>query len=156
MSLKSKHSLLVIILLLTACRQEVFFHHTAPIAMERWDRQDTIAFEIPPAPQDGVYDLSFEARVLNDFAYRNMWIVVEQDFQNPEVHTSDTLFVLLTDTLGNLVGDGLTLKQYRTKVSSTQFRKGQSGTIRLHHIMQDVELGRISDVGIYITTPRSE
>ena len=61
---------------------------------------------------------------------------------------TDTICCLLTDAQGNLLGDGISYRQYQFDISTEQLQKGDSLHIVVRHDMKREILPGVSDVGI--------
>lgn len=125
------------------------YHH---ISEGVWDTQDTASFTIDSLATDGYYQLSVALRTTNEIQYQKIFIVAEQSYSNPALSCRDTIAVQLTDEAGNIQGDGLGLYNYIVPLDRMiNLHKGQSGTIKIGHIMRCTRLSGIVDVGIKLT-----
>lgn len=72
------------ILLLTACQKEDGLHQFHHVDVEGWDRNDTIAFDVPASSEEKDYDLQLNVRITQNYAFRDLWLVVEHTYMQKE------------------------------------------------------------------------
>ena len=89
-------------------------------------------------------------RLTNDFPFEELVILVERDFRHPTVHLSDTIFYNLTDERGEFTQKGVNWFQFETQGLPIELKKGQTGEIRIRHLMNRESVPGITDVGIHI------
>jgi len=141
---------LVAVLLLACCDRSTLMHSYQPLKDNCWDRTDTVTFTLPALLQDNNYNVLIGLRLTNNFPYEQLVLQVEQDFQHPTVYRLDTIYYRLTDPSGEFAEKGVNYFQYETESLSVYLKKGQTGEIRIRHLMQKEELHGIMDVGIHI------
>lgn len=145
-------------LTLTGCRQS---HSTAAnryyhIADEIWDTQDTARFILDSIPSEGDYRLSLQLRTTSELPLQKIYLVAEQRYESPPSYRKDTVCVLLTDTTGKRLGAGVGLSSYTAATKPLiHIRKGQSGQIKVYHIMRRTQLKGIADIGIVLKNENS-
>lgn len=123
-----------------------------------WGLRDTIEFPLPTIPLDNEYEFSIGLRIHRVFPYESVWFVVHQDFVNPTHLQTDTVCIHISDSCGRILGQGLNLRQYELSLPPTRLHKGQSGKIRLYHIMRCEDIPNVHNIGICIqkhTNPNS-
>ena len=142
--------LLTAILLLTGCDKNTLLHTYRPTAGNCWDRTDTVRFELPELSQDDNGSMMIGLRLTNDFPFEKLVILVERAFRHPTVHLSDTIFYNLTDERGEFTQKGVNWFQFETQGLPIELKKGQTGEIRIRHLMNRESVPGITDVGIHI------
>lgn len=117
----------------------------------QWDVQDVKTFAVDSVAESGTYRLGIVLRNTGRVEYQSISVVAEQIFHNPEYYRKDTVVISLTDSLGNMEGDGFGLSNHIVAVNhALSLQRGQRGVIRLYHIMRRMQVGGITDVGIKI------
>ena len=136
---------------LAACTQSTLLHHSEPVDEDGWSRTDTLQYNLPTIPEDGNYQIQVGLRYDVRFPYQGLWIVAEVSLHHPMAYHCDTLYFKTADEEGHFIGTGLNLLQTEIKLTTLHLQKGQSGKIRLHHIMQREVLPSIKDVGVKLS-----
>lgn len=131
-------------------------HRFLPISSEGWGRNDTLTFDVPELSVDRPNLVTLELRTTSDYPYGRLWLVVEQQWEEPEEHRRDTIAHAMADAKGNITGRGVVLLQHEIPVDTVKATEGQHGRIRVYHIMQKEFLPGLRDVGLRITTPHQE
>lgn len=137
-------------LALTACDNKTLMHSYLPVKSHEWNRKDVMTFQIPKAPQSGTYDMTIGLRIGNRFPYETIFMLTEVHLHNPEGLLTDTICYNLTNEKGEFLAKGINLLQFETETMPLQLRKGQSGDIRIQHLMHREVLPEIADIGISI------
>lgn len=141
---------LAVVLLLASCDRSTLMHSYQPLKNKCWDRTDTVKFVLPPLPQDENCNMLIGLRLNNNFPYEQLVLQVEQNLQHPTVHKIDTIYYRTTDQDGNFTEKGVHFFQYETQGFPLHLKKGQTGEIRIRHLMHREVLPGIVDVGIHI------
>lgn len=142
--------MLTAIMLTAGCDRNTLLHTYQPLADNCWDRKDTITFVLPELTQDDNGSMLIGLRLTNDFPYEQLVLSVEQDFRHPTVHQADTLFYKLTDERGEFTEEGVSWFQFESLGLPIELKKGQTGEIRIRHLMNRETLPGVTDVGIHI------
>lgn len=111
-----------------------------------------MTFSIPEVNKSGNYSFSVGLRMMPDFPFKNICIVMQQKYQEPDYLHRDTLRFEMTDENGNLGGDGLASLSFEKEFVQTKLHKGQHGTVSLYHIMAKETLPNIKDVGLKMSS----
>lgn len=145
--------LCIMLPLLYACHSEdgVIMHQYQSMPDDGWDSQNKVTFTIDSIETTGIHRLTAAIRTTSDIYFQKIYLVVDQQLENPTAHFKDTVIISLTDKMGNIKGDGLNLYNFETNLPKPfKFYKGQRGTITLYHIMRRNQLFAVKDVGIKI------
>lgn len=148
--MRSKLITLALSIIITGCTGDALVHryeHTTP---EGWDRKDTLCFDLPTVDKAGYYTLSLGIRTNNNLPYKNVWIVVDSKLENPTKFSKDTVNIVLTDDDGYLLGKGMRKTQTEQMVGPFMMEAGQTGQIRLYHVMTKEVIPDITDVGLML------
>jgi gliding motility-associated lipoprotein GldH len=89
-------------------------------------------------------------RVTDHFPYEMLILEVEQSYQNPVSHRLDTLYYRLANEDGDFIEKGINYFQYETQGVTLDLKKGQTGRIKIRHLMHREVLPGIMDVGIHV------
>lgn len=118
--------------------------------IEGWEPGDTLKYKVDTLKASGVYDFSLGVRTSSStpYPYQSLWVVVYQQWHNPEQTMVDTVKLQLTNEWGDPQGHGVTLYQFDQPWRKLPLVKGQWADIRITHIMRSEMLRGVSDVGI--------
>lgn len=132
-------------LLLSGCMDRTVFHHCQSVPQCVWQQEDTLLFRPDTLAPGQPYTLQVQARILQDYPYRQLQILVEHNLEKEP--RADTLLLQITDTAGVMLGRQIFLHQVHTATHT--FTPQQSrGWIRIRHLMRREALPGISDIGI--------
>lgn len=141
-------SLLCALGLCAACLGETRLHRYLPVGKDGWERTDTLEFPFSPDSADTFFQVHVGLRVAPSFSYRRLWLGLRYDLIHPDTTYTDTLCYELSDSAGRLMGHGITRLQYERPVPPLYLRAGQSGTLRIYHLMKKEVIPDICEVGI--------
>lgn len=141
---------LLSILLLVSCDRNTLMHSYQPLSENSWDRTDTLQFNLPILAMDECCRVQIGLRVTNNYPYEGLVLEVEQKFQNPYSHRADTIKYMLTDESGDFTENGINYYQYESQSIPVDLKKGQTGEIRIRHLMHREVLPGIMDVGVRV------
>lgn len=154
-SRKTSNRLLLISLMmavtLTSCHRRTLYHHFEHTPLSGWERNDTLLFAVEPASKGGVIQREVELRISEKFPFQRINLIVEQVTQPSNVIRRDTVNCCLIDQEGNVLGEGITLFQYRFSLPDTSVDEGDSLTIAIRHNMKRETLPGIADIGLRLT-----
>ena len=150
-SLRYSALLVAVVMLFIACDPTTPYHHYESLSPEGWVRSDTLHFQLPPAPEPGVYTLYVGLRWSPQFPYEGLWI--EAETQSPFLHT-DTLYFLTAGSDGMPTGQGIRLRQSEQPLFRLSLQKDQTVAVNLRHIMHREVLPALSDVGLRMEKAR--
>ena len=154
--MRNKPFVIVVLLVLVAlcgCQQEVAYHRFRHIYEPGWDKTDTLHFDISPIAKDGNYQLEAELRTDKDFPFQQLTIQVEQTvYPSKEVFQNQINCNLVSET-GKIEGDGISYFQYQFYVRGLSLHQGDSVHISLTHNMKREIMPGISDVGVKLSLP---
>ena len=142
--------ILMPVLLMVGCDRNTLMHSYQPLKENSWDRADTIRFTLPALTQDDNCSMLVGLRLNSNYPYEQLVLQVEQDFQHPITHRIDTIYYQLTDERGNFTEEGVNYFQFESEGLPLDLKKGQTGEIRIRHLMHREVLPGITDVGIHI------
>ena len=141
-------------MLISSCIGDTLQHQFVHINKEGWNRNDTAVFTLPPAKENGQHCISTEIRTTSSFPYQKLYLVREILLEKPLAVHRDTI-CMDTGTRGILEeGKGVSLMSFSHNDSTLFLNEGQSGNIRLYHIMSREQLKHITEVGIKLGTIR--
>ena len=140
----------LIALSLSACTGGTAFHRYKPLPPEGWDRRDTVQFDLPKAERDIDGTLFVGLRKTANLRYRDVVLAVEQRLMSPLFYRCDTVRYLLTDDEGFALSPGVNHHQYESQHVPFHLQKGQSGSVRIRHLMRHEVIPDITELGIRI------
>ena len=138
------------ILLLAGCDKRTLLHTYQPLDDSEWNRIDTVTFSLPVLTADDACSMVVGLRVTNRYPYELLVMEVEQQFQHPFAHRMDTIYYRLADEDGILTEKGIYYFQYESEALPLELKKGQTGEVKIRHLMHREILPGIMDVGIHI------
>lgn len=136
---------------LTGCYRRTLYHHFEHTPLSGWERNDTLLFAVAPATESAVVQREVELRISGEFPFQRLTLVVEQTTLPANVFRRDTVSCDLIDQGGNVLGDGITLFQYRFALPDASVDEGDSLRIAIRHNMKRETLPGVSDVGLKLT-----
>ena len=143
--------LLLLSLLTISCTDsDCLVHSYQQTGSDVWLRADTLRYEIPEAPASGIYTISVEMRTGETFSYRYIYMAIERHMHHPDYLHCDTIrFDMARDGV-HLDGRGSTITTFCRPALNIRLCKGQSGEVRLLHLMSREVLPDIREVGVRI------
>ena len=135
---------------LAACTDGTLLHSYKPVSAEGWDRRDTVCFDVPKADTDISGTLFIGLRTKANIGMQDIVLAIEQRNDSAGLCRKDTLRYPLTDAEGYSLARGVNLHQYETLRLPFRMKKGESRSVRIHHLMAHEEIGGITEVGIRI------
>lgn len=140
-------------LLLASCTDGMVLHCYKPLPKGGWERCDTVYFDVPQQSKDIDGTLFIGLRTKSQLGFRDIVLAVEQCLDAPAAYKCDTICYPLTDAEGNALTGGVNNHQFETLHLPLRLKKGQSGTIRIHHLMTHEVIFGITEIGIKLCTP---
>ena len=137
-------------LFLSSCTGNTLYHHYQSLPAEGWERCDTICFDVPEAKEniDGTLHVGF--RTAAHIGIQDIVIAVEQVGEAGRILRCDTIRYLLTDADGKALTGGVNKLQYETECVPFLCGKGNSNSVRIHHLMRHELIPGITEVGIRV------
>lgn len=125
----------------------VYEYHPVPI--ENWSKTDTVVIDLPEIGQTGLCRTQVGVRTNINFPYRNIWLGVCQTLHHPDTVFLDTVAcpVMLRSDLGK---NGISLFLTEATLPERVYQAGQSGIIKIFHILRREEVPGVCQVGIQI------
>lgn len=148
---KNKFTLLLLLIILTACDSNTMYHSYLHLPQKGWGKSDTLIFKAPITDSLSTFRISVEVRNRDDYPYGNLYLFISHNTQDSTVFVTDTIEYTLADKSGKWMGTGLG-NLYQSSKSYTFIAPGRSGnlTFRVSHGMRDNSLIGINDIGIEI------
>lgn len=140
-----------ILLSLAGCNERVVFHSFRHIPGQGWNNRDTLVFDIDTVRTDATYNFELELRSTHTYPYTDIMMAVERDFSPPGVVSRDTVTCRLTHPDIQRTGKGIYVYQYEVSVPPMALHRGQTGRIRVSHLMMREILPGIRDVGMLVS-----
>ena len=140
-------------LLLVSCTDGTVLHSYKSLPAEGWERCDTVCFDVPQQAKDINGTLFIGLRTTAHIGIQDIVLVVEQRLEAPAACRCDTIRYPLTDNEGYALAGGVNNHQYETQHLPIHLKKGQSGTIRIHHLMRHEVISGITEIGIKLFSP---
>lgn len=142
-----------LLLLLTgasSCDSKTLLYQFCPIPQQIWNKTDTMDIPFPKLSHDTVAQVLLCIRNKNRLERKDLWVVVEYAFRNPDFQRRDTVHCQLSDSLGQPNGQGMNHIVSEHEAGLLHYRKGQKGKFRLYHIMRSEDIAGITDVGLHL------
>ena len=144
---------LLALLILCGCQQQVTYHVFMHIYEPGWDKTDTLFFDISPIAKDGNYRLDAELRTNKDYPFKQLTIEIEQTVYPSKESFHNKIDCNLISETGVIEGDGISYFQYQFYVRELSLHQGDSVHISLTHNMKREIMPGISDVGVKLSLP---
>lgn len=140
--------LLLFALAMASCNRGVVYSHYEHAPASGWEKNDTLFFEVPPVKEAGVYEEVLGMRILSDFPFQKLSLVINQlvypEFQN--IHQD--FDCSLIDEQGVIKGHGIGHIQYEFPLREITLNEGDSLRIEIRHNMKREVMPSITDIGI--------
>ncbi len=136
---------------MTSCsRQQTVFANYEHVDDTRWEKTDTIIFNVPPLEKPGTYREKLGLRLADDFPFMTLSMEIELVvIPKGMVYKSQHKFSVIDET-GNPKGKGLSLHQYDFDISEVELEQGDSLHVRLAHNMKREILPGVVDLGFIL------
>lgn len=141
---------LAAVAMMSSCSRRTKYNHYVSTPLSGWEKNDTLAFGVPPVDSTAMYALWLGLRVTESYPFTALTLIVEQRVLPKDTLVTDTVRCQLTDRRGNAVGKGVAYHQYRYAVSHIGLEHGDSVFVRVRHDMKREILPGISDVGVVL------
>ena len=154
--MRNKAIVLVVLLaliVLCGCQQQVAYHEFRHIYEPGWDKSDTIHFDTRSLSAGGSYCLDAELRTDKNYPFQKLTIEIEQTVYPSKEKYHDVIDCDLISEEGVIEGDGISYFQYQFHVRDLSLHKGDSVHICLTHNMKREIMPGITDVGIRLSLP---
>ena len=138
----------VVAMLLAACDHRTIYDRYQSTALAGWEKNDTLSFAISPLKDAATYRAMLGVRTTDAYPFTAITLIVEQEIMPAHRFVSDTICCHLTDNQGNVLGDGISYRQYQFDICTQQLQKGDSLHVVVRHDMKREILPGVSDVGI--------
>lgn len=140
-----------ILLSLTGCNEHVIYHSYRHVPEQGWNSRDTFTFDIDTVRTAATYQFALGLRSTNSYPYTVIWLAVEREFSHPDTLHRDTVKCQLMDSVTHRMGKGIYMYQYDVPLPPMTLHRGQTGQVRIIHLMQREVLPGIHDVGVLIS-----
>lgn len=147
---RSKATLLLGLILLTACSTNDIYNKQNNIPADGWDIYNTQTFDIDIATTSH-YDIDLFLRHDNQYKYRNLWLFVDHIAPDSTIST-DTINIELADNYGHWLGGGWgSTHQLEQNYLTHQLLDSGRHTIKLTQAMREYKLKEIKNIGLSVT-----
>ncbi|MCF6212984.1 MAG: gliding motility lipoprotein GldH [Flavobacteriaceae bacterium] len=151
-------SFIGVLLLFFSCSKEAFFSKYQNIENNKWGLATPVKFSVNITDTLRPRAVFINIRNTNQYAYRNLFLVVTQSFNNT-ITQIDTLEYEMADVTGKWLGTGFTDVKENKLILKTNYVFSKKGTYTFSivhavrkngHVYGDDYLEGISDVGLSI------
>lgn len=154
----TKISLIIVLVLFTACQNNVVFNQYQPVENAKWQNGQVIAIEIPMQDTISNYNLYINLRNNKDYAYSNLFLITRMTFPDNK-QVTDTLEYEMADAKGNFLGTGFSDIKENKLFYKEKIRFSEAGNylfevkqaMRKRNEIEGIDpLQGITDVGISV------
>lgn len=154
--------LVLVAVVAVSCIGRKVYDHYEELPVAGWEKNDTIAFLLPPVAQSGLYSLDLGLRTTSQYPFMSLTLVIEKSiiptdtatvkplFPSSIKPTVSTLSCRLMDSRGHAKGQGINYYQYDFHVADLSLSAGDSLRVCIRHDMKREILPGISDLGIQL------
>lgn len=147
----------VFLFLWVSCRQDTLYHTYQSIPTpDGWHKQDTLSYQLPEQIEGEGYRLEVGIRNTNQYPFRDIWLIIRQNWKDSLVFQTDTLHFYLADEQGkwNSGGNTGSLFQHTYFCEKTfTIRPSSINVLQMTHLMKQDPLPGINDAGIRLVKP---
>ena len=140
--------LLLLLLGIVSCNKNVVYSHYEHTPTSGWEKNDTLFFKVPPVKEAGVYEEVVGMRILSDFPFQRLTLMVNQMVYPRNEHFHEYLKCSLIDDQGEIMGHGIGHIQYEFPLREVTLQAGDSLKIEIRHNMKREVMPSIADIGI--------
>lgn len=140
--------LLTVAVGIASCDRKVIYTHYEPAHISGWDKNDSLSFDIPTIKQSGFYRQDMGLRILNDFPFQTLSLVIKQTIHPSGYQYLDTVNCVVFDRQGRPKGSGISYYQYHFHFKTVRLLEGDSLHVSIMHNMKREIMPGISDVGL--------
>lgn len=119
--------------------------------LSRWERTDTLFFDIQPIKQTNDYTEELGLRVNGYYPFIQLSLIVEQTIIPSYIVRTDTVTFYTTTANGATRGHGVNLIQLQMPIGNLRLAQGDSLHVAIHHNMRTETITGVSDVGLKIS-----
>ncbi|MBO5586434.1 MAG: gliding motility lipoprotein GldH [Prevotella sp.] len=145
-----KGILIVAVAMLTACTNEVAYHHYESVAEEGWDKEDTLLFKTDTLYHTASYSIEVNLRTTSDYPYKQVMLMVEERVLPNKAKRIFPVTLQIASDEGEREGEKLQYYELEKQLALQQLSQGDSLQFRVYHKMRRLSLPGIKDVGIKI------
>ena len=140
------------LLLTAACAPEerTLCYSYRAVDAKGWEQHDGVTFNSDTVRISGNYAITVGLRTTAAYPFQNLWLLVKQQYRQPDTIVVDTLCCTLTDPTGRNHGHGVSIFEQLCPLKQVHMETGQTVTVSINHIMRRVMLPGITDVGLII------
>lgn len=128
---------------------ETLIYEYRPVSFDGWSKTDTIVFTLPEIEQGGLYLGQIGVRTNARYPYQKVWIGVCQKLHHPDTLFLDTVFCEIASR-SDLDKNGIGLFLSEGTLPDHVYHPGQTGEIKVFHILRREEVPGICQVGLHI------
>lgn len=143
-------TLVMFAMLFVACDHRTVYDRYQSTALAGCEKNDTLSFTIPPLKDAATYSALLGVRTTDAYPFTAITLIVEQEIMPAHRLVTDTLCCNLTDEQGNMLGEGISYRQYQFDICKLQLQEGDSLHIVVRHDMKREILPGVADVGIQL------
>lgn len=131
----------------TSCNEDTF-HAYKTVDSDGWNRLDTLTFTIDSLPAEKDYQMEVGLRTTRHYPYKSLWLIVESQFNKPDMIFTDTVECFICDSTSQRTGYGLHSLQNTYPLYRFYLQRGQTGHVRIRHHMIHENIKGVGEVGI--------
>lgn len=137
-------------LLFTGCGGRPIAYEYQSTPMEGWEPGDTLCFRIDTVETEGNYVMTLGVRTSSmvSYPFQTLWLIVTQQWHNPEQTLCDTVECRIMESDGEMHGSGVSIYQIEQKFQRMHISSGAWAEVSINHYMRREVLPGITNVGI--------
>lgn len=141
------NSSLLILALASSCQSRTAYYQYRHTPVQGWEKNDTLAFNIPCVPAAGDYGAEVGVRINNEFPFKALTLIIEQQVLPSGKTFTDTLRCPLISDKGKSLGQGVGSYQYTFPLRRLRLSEGDSLHVVIRHDMMREIMPGVSDIG---------
>lgn len=127
----------------------ILVYEYSPVSFDGWNKTDTLLFSLPEVTQAGVYQGKVGVRTNACYPYQKIWIGVCQTLHQPDTVFLDTVCCEIVPC-SDLDKNGIGLFLSECPLPEHTYQAGQTGTVKVFHILRREEVPGVGQVGLQI------
>lgn len=135
------------ILLPSACTDGTFYHQYKKVSSDKWQKTDTVTFELPQIWQNEELNAEIGVRTTDNYNYTNLFMLGILE-RNGEGVSTDTLLINIYNHDGTKNGNGFLFTTTTRQLPSIHVDSGMHYTYKVVHFMKPRQIEGVASIGL--------
>lgn len=146
----------IVLIMCLSCENRETYFNFQDVSSDGWGKNDTLYFAIDSSmiELNKPYQITFELASNVKYPYQNLWLYVQDNFEDSIQSKAYSVHYMIADDFGNWYGSGFG-SIYQLSLSYKKeviFREKRNYQVKVEHGMRDEPLKGIEKLGLKIST----